>query len=142
MIRLYRNEKGVTLVEMLAAISITALIVVMITSTHIFVQKQFKDQRQHLEQINDLTYVLKLITNDFRQTSPDDITVPDERNLILGTDHYSWDLAEEAIFKNGQIIVREIELFSVGEHDREIHVMIKQSDGEEKSLILTRREDG
>lgn len=139
--RLYRNEKGVTLVEMLAAISITALIVVMITSTHIFVQNQFNNQRQELDQINDLTYVLKLITNDFRKTPPAAIEVIDERNINLGTEHYSWDMTEEALYKNGQIIVRQIESFFVTEHEQEIHLTIKQTDQEEKMLILTRREE-
>lgn len=139
--RLYRNEKGVTLVEMLAAISITALIIVMITSTHIFVQKQFNNQRQELDQINDLTYVLKLITNDFRKTPPAAIEVIDERNINLGTEHYSWDMTEEALYKNGQIIVRQIESFFVTEHEQEIHLTIKQTDQEEKMLILTRREE-
>lgn len=139
--RLYRNEKGVTLVEMLAAISITALIVLMITSTHIFVQNQFNNQRQELDQINDLTYVLKLITNDFRKTPPAAIVVTDEHNLLLDSDHYSWDIAEEALYKNGQIIVRQIESFFVTEHEQEIHLTIKQTDQEEKMLILTRREE-
>src|SRR5690625_204521 len=138
-----KNEAGLTLVEMLATISIASMIILMITSTHLFIQKQYNKQSEQISQLNDMTYVMKLITHDFRRAEPQSINVDenDEHLITIGDNHYIWDESEEVIKKNEMIIVNHISGFSVMEKNKEIHIYIQHANEKEKNLILTRREE-
>src|SRR5690625_5981783 len=102
------NEKGLTLVELLATISIASLLIIMITSAHVLVQNQFNQQQENIEEINNISYVLKQITNDFRRANPDDIGEVSDHSIKLGDIEYKWDEEGKTIQKNGTTIVKDI----------------------------------
>lgn len=137
-----RNEKGLTLVEMLATISIASMLILMISSTHLFVQNQYNKQTEQIKQLNDMTYVIKLITHDFRRAESENIKVDgnNEHMIVIGENRYEWNKSEEAIKKNDNIVVHQITSFFVREENEEINISIKQANEKEQKFILTRRE--
>jgi|SRR5690625_3577682 len=145
-----KNEAGLTLVEMLATISIASMIILMITSTHLFIQKQYNKQSEQISQLNDMTYVMKLITHDFRraESRSDDpnkeesVVIKSEHSIDIGKHNYTWDESQELINRNQNPIMNNISDFSVIEENHKIiHISFKHVDGKAENLTLTRREE-
>lgn len=86
-IRMYKNikeEKGVTLVELLAVIVVIAIVSSLITGVLIQVQKQYRANTEAIGNLTDLTTAAKGITRDIR--TADDVTVENNILTILHDD--------------------------------------------------------
>lgn len=66
MFNIHRNEKGITLVELLAVFVISGIVVMLIIGVHIFTQKQFQTQTEDAQRLTDVTIAMKEITKDIR----------------------------------------------------------------------------
>ncbi len=78
---LLKNETGVTLVELLAAIAILGIVIALAGSIHIFGQRQFRSQTESAGQANDLSHALTVMSTDLRRYSPDQVQVT-AKNVI------------------------------------------------------------
>ena len=65
--KLLNNERGLTLVELLAVLVIGAIILLLINNVHMFGQNQYNKQSKQAEQIYNVTYAAKVITNEIRK---------------------------------------------------------------------------
>ena len=72
---LLKNETGVTLVELLAAIAILGLVIALAGSVHIFGQRQFLSQTESAGQANDLSHALTVMSTDLRRYSPGQVQI-------------------------------------------------------------------
>lgn len=81
--RLLKNEKGVTLVELLAVMVIGGIVMVLIMSIFSNGQKQYSSQTAKAEQLNDVRYAAKVITKEIRKA--ENFTW-DETSLTIGTE--------------------------------------------------------
>ncbi|MEK5039118.1 PilW family protein [Sporosarcina sp. FSL K6-3457] len=86
------NERGLTLVELLAVIAISSVIILLILNVHVFGQKQYKEQSTKAEQLYDVSYVAKIITKEIRKS----ISAETDGSKIL---ILNKNLSDEIIFK-------------------------------------------
>lgn len=69
------DETGITLVELLAAISILSIVILLAGSVHMFGQKQFIEQTKSASQANDLSYAMTVMSKDLRKKEATKIDV-------------------------------------------------------------------
>jgi prepilin-type N-terminal cleavage/methylation domain-containing protein len=63
---MFRNNKGVTLIELLAALSLLSIIIVLASSVHIFGQKQTNDQTTEIQNQANVRLAMKIMTKEIR----------------------------------------------------------------------------
>lgn len=64
-----RNDKGLTLVELLATLVIGAIVISLVMGIHISIQKQYKKQEADIGYFLDVTTAAKAITKDIRKAT-------------------------------------------------------------------------
>ena len=74
---MHKNEKGVTLIEVLAVLIIVTIVSLLVFSIMNSSSKQQKEQAREVKQIQDGAYILKQITKDLRKSYEVDLTTPD-----------------------------------------------------------------
>ena len=84
--RKYLNENGLTLIEILAAVVIASIVSITLTSILLDGTKNQSKQIQKNSELNDASYIMKIVTKDFRMTS-ETINIngtPNQYIFILG----------------------------------------------------------
>lgn len=76
------NEKGLTLVEVLAVLIIGSIILLLISNVHLFSQKQYKSQSENTRHLYDVTYAAKVITKEIRKVNASTIEISDDGHSI------------------------------------------------------------
>lgn len=66
MINKFKNERGLTLVELLATLVIGAMVASLIFGIHVMIQNQYRTQKAEIAYLLDVTTVAKAITKDIR----------------------------------------------------------------------------
>ncbi|WP_210468765.1 PilW family protein [Sporosarcina sp. 6E9] len=107
------NDRGITLVELLAVIVIGSLMLILISNIHIFGHKQSNDQSENSKNLFDVSYAAKMITKEVRKAE----TVNAEGDILT----LNRGKQNEIVFKkqstslvmNGSPIVKEISEFIV-----------------------------
>lgn len=122
----YKNEHGMTLVELLAAIVIGAIIMIFVTSILSQSLNEQKRQTSNNEQLTEMRYVLKLITKDMRKSiSFDDnekrFSSPDNPNVAT----YKFDKINKSITRNDVVIVSNIKIFEIKKDSATSSIQIK-----------------
>ncbi|MRH42962.1 hypothetical protein GH741_09720 [Aquibacillus halophilus] len=129
---LINNEKGITLVELVATLAIMSMVIVLIGSVHIFGQKQFSSQTEQIKNQSNVRVAINTITKEIRSVGKTEVTV-NENVLTVGTGENSinYQLVNSEIRKNGKPIITGIEGFSVksgsDENTNEINITITSS---------------
>lgn len=135
----FRNEKGLSLAELLAAIAITAIIVIFISSIIIFIQKQYDAQREDVDNLTDIKIGLKSITRDLRKAET--VEIPNEHKLTINmegeTVTYELD-ANNNLLKNGASYIRNVKDFSVDKVGNTITFTISSGEQRESTTITLR----
>ena len=108
-----KNEKGLTIVEVLAVIIIGSIIMLLIFNVHLFSQKQYKSQSEKSRHLYDVTYAAKVITKEIRKAEK--VTVKDNMlTLTLNESNetiFEWQ--NDTIMKDGNSFILEISKFEV-----------------------------
>ncbi|KAB8137491.1 prepilin-type N-terminal cleavage/methylation domain-containing protein [Gracilibacillus oryzae] len=134
---MFKSEKGITLVELLAALALMSVIIALISSVHLFGQKQYRDQTAEISNYNEVRTVIALITSELRSTSADLIKVEDN-TLKIDEDLYS--LSSTHLNKNGQTISSQISEFSIKKTGTEVDISVtstEDNNGNTQSITTT-----
>lgn len=125
----FRNESGVTLVEILAVLTIASFIMTLIMGIHIFIQKQYNSQSKDAKQLTDVTIVAKVITQDIRKYDVEEAT----GRKIVFKDGPTYELIEDknVITRDGSDYVYEVETFNVKKTGEKIMLQIVSKSGKE-----------
>lgn len=115
MIKHWKTQKGITLVELLAAIVLTSIVMLLVYSVVMTGTKQYNSQLEKNDQLTDISYALKLITKDIRKTENPQLISSSE--IELNGINYSQN--GSTITRNGVIIARAIEDFIINDDDEE-----------------------
>lgn len=67
--KIIQQEKGVTLIELLVVIVLTSILGIILMNILFSSKKQYNDQVSDAVNLNELSYISKEITQDFRQSS-------------------------------------------------------------------------
>lgn len=107
---MYKNEKGITLVELLAVLAIMSVVIALISSVHLFGQKQYRDQSETMEHQSEVRVAVSQITKDIRKVS--NYSVNMGTNLFIIGD-FTYTLDGTKIKRNDTVISEEISDFSM-----------------------------
>lgn len=138
----WKSEKGLTLVELLAAVVLAALAMAIVYGLLMTGNKQYKNQIEKNNQLTDISYVLKIITKDIRKSvGPKKI---DTNEIDLDGINYLFD--GNAIKRNGVIVASSIDNFHVEVNNNKWIIVISSSAKEgigktEKTEIILRTGD-
>lgn len=117
---LLEDNKGFTLIEALASLTILSIIIILLGSVQVFGNKQYVNQYDFVENQTNIRYVVTLITKEIR--SVNEVSV--NSNIItIGTNEYR--LTNETIWKNDQPIVTNIHKFDVKQNGNNISLEIE-----------------
>ncbi|MCZ8533047.1 PilW family protein [Psychrobacillus psychrodurans] len=105
----WNNEKGITLVELLAAVVLASIVMLLVFSVLMSGTKQYKNQLEKNNQLTDISYALKMITKDIRKTENPRIISKSEIEL----NGINYSKVGNTITRNGDVIARNIEMFFV-----------------------------
>lgn len=121
----FKNEEGITLIELLASLALLSVVIILIGSVHIFGQKQFSSQTEANSQANDLRYSLAMISREAR--SAENVKVMSANEIVIDGNTYLFD--KPTLKKNTTIISSRVEDFKVGEleKDKLIHITIEST---------------
>lgn len=134
---LLKNNKGLTLVELLAVIVISSIIMIVLFSIFLNGQNQAQTQRDKNLQLIDVAYVLKVLTREIRKT--DIVEVQNNDTLIIDNEIYTFNSADNTITKNGDVFQNNINQFQVNKVLNKITIQITSIDGiTQKTEIVLR----
>lgn len=132
MTRKVRNEKGMTLVELLAVFVISGMVVLLIIAIYLYVQNQFQQQAEQSHQLTDVTIAMKEITKDIRSR---EILEWDEARLTF-TDGKTYELHQDVLFRNDAPYIYKVDRFVIEMIEDELSIEIISLNGQEISTTL------
>ena len=126
---IFQNEKGMTLLEVLAVTIIASIVSVLLLSILINSNTTSNKQMKSSMQLTDASYMLKVITKDARKStqlivSGDDYTLKNNQN----TDEfiYTYNREQKILTRNTEVIASNIENFSIDNMGTYISIRIEQ----------------
>lgn len=119
----FKNEKGMTLIELLAALALMSIIIALIGSAHIFGQKQYRNQTEEINYQEQVRYVMAAITKEIRSSEADQVSVISINEITIDTNNYKFS-EKPNIYKNSTVLSDQISNFVVDEVDGKIEISI------------------
>lgn len=101
-----KNNQGITLLEILLAITILSMVLILISQVQIMGQKQFINESNKVNHLENVRLAAKIITKEIRK---ENAFVIDGERLIIGTDEYKLEGTD--IVKNGTPFIHYIDDF-------------------------------
>lgn len=130
------NEKGVTLVEILAVVVLTALAAILIFKVQLTSSEQYDKQLKQNQQLNEMSYVLKVITKEMRKTT--DITSIND-GIKINNVEYKFDKNTMSISKDNENFATNIREFNVKYKDNGWNIIIENLDGKKAETKIVVR---
>jgi prepilin-type N-terminal cleavage/methylation domain-containing protein len=107
---MFKSNKGVTLIELLAALSLLSIIIVLASSLQIFSQKQTKNQTTEIQNQSNLRLAINVITKEIR--SADSVKVPNNNQLEIYkmSSKYVYKFENNTLKKDDQPLIPDLQL--------------------------------
>lgn len=141
--KLFRNEQGLSLAELLATLAIGSLFIILIMSIHILIQKQYNSQSEDIKRLTDVTIAVTSITKDIRafdvtEVSGDTITFESGDGELVT---YVFNKDNKVLQKNDTNYIYGIKHFNVTQEDQRIILEIVSESGKEINTTIMLREE-
>ena len=120
-----KDETGITLVELIAAISLLMIVILLAGAIHMFGQRQFKTQTESASQANDFSYALTVMTTELRKSQPDLVVVENGNKIIIDGVEVFWQKGDK-LYHLGSVIAEDIGEFIPKKDDDSIEITITQ----------------
>lgn len=104
-----KNESGMTLVELLAALALVSLVVILINTVFFFTQRNADSLSTESDVQENLLLAMKVVTKDVR--SADKAEADENFNLYLN-DKKPYALQNQVLYKNGNPVAEDIVSFN------------------------------
>lgn len=114
------RERGITLVEVLASLSILSIILILASSVHLFGLKQVSTQSKQIQNQSDDRLAIKLITKEIRKASKVEVNAPN----VLTIDGVNYQLKGTNLQKGSEIFIPNINKFLVAKYGVQIKLTI------------------
>lgn len=111
------SEKGVTLIELLAALFLLSIILLLASSVHLLGLKQSSSQTSEIQNQSNVRLAMNIITREIRKASTvsfiniDDTDLSNDQLKINGVDIYK--LENKNITKNANPLITNIQTFTL-----------------------------
>jgi len=116
-----KSERGVTLVELLAAISLLSIVLLLASSVHLFGQKQMNSQSDEVQIQSQERLAANLITKEIRKAKTVEVKNP---NQLTVNDTDTYKLEGTTIQKNNEEFMTKINGFSVSKNGNQVSLKI------------------
>ena len=129
-----QNQRGVSLLEVIASISLISIIILLINSFHLFGQKQMISQTDEIQNQANTRIALNIITKEIR--TAENVSIVDDVLIINHTDKYKLD--SNKIMKNNIALINNIKHFTFAfdeEEEKKIHLLIESIPFKEEKAI-------
>ncbi|WP_181347476.1 PilW family protein [Thalassobacillus sp. CUG 92003] len=126
------NQRGMTLVELLAALAVMTIVLLLMGSLSLFGQKQFMSQTNSVEDQANVRHAVSFLTKEIR--GAESVSVDDH---VLSIDNDNYQLIDGEIVRDSTTVAQSIKTFHVVKSSNEIKINItgaSQHDGDGKSL--------
>lgn len=84
-----KNEKGITLIELLAALALVSMVILLASSVQLFGQKQVNNQTNEIQNQSNVRLALNIVTKEIRKAS--NVSVTNNVLTINNTDIYKLE---------------------------------------------------
>lgn len=139
------NQKGITLVELLAAITLLSLVSVLVMS--IIIQSQNTYKRNQLTNITttEMSLLINTMTRDIRQY-PQQVAVasnvltispPNEDPIV-----YRFDSAQDELKRNNQVVISNVHDFTIAIEEGIMKLELEDSNEKEWTSTIAIRTGG
>ena len=105
------NQKGLTLVELMAVIVIMSILFIFVSRIQLTSNDQYTLQTEKNNQLTDLSYTLKVLTKDIRKSGK----APEihGNTYRIGSEIYVFDAATNSLLRNETLLAHSITAFSI-----------------------------
>ncbi len=134
-----KNEKGLTLVEVLATFTILSVFVLLISSIHLFGVKQYHNQATEAQLQSNVRLAMKSITKDLR-TYPNRVTIENEPEKQFIVNGSTYRIENNQLKKDNTILASHISAFTYHYINNKVQIEIQSvpsENGEQVSLSTT-----
>lgn len=147
------NEKGVTLVELLAVTVVIAIVSSLVIGVLIGIQKQYTAQSDEVGGLTDVTIAAKAITKDLRsayvkeedvgELTPVEVESPEKVTIRIGHEEIVYELVDDVLQRNGSDYLYRVKDFYISKEDDNalVEIKIKSQTGKELEVKIVLREE-
>src|SRR5690625_539885 len=108
------NESGITLVELLAALVISSIIIILTINLFMAFHKQYGKQSDEVRDLTNVSTAAQAITKDIRSATHIDVNTVEKSITINKTGQtITYKLVDDHLEKNNQIYLYNIDEFFV-----------------------------
>ena len=128
------NEKGLTLIEVLASIVLLTIVSLLTINLLISGQNEHTKQVSANTQLQDVSYAMKLMTKDVRKGTKAVTATPGstiqfnildfDDNLIA---NYHYEASTKQLYRNSVVIANEVVQFESNIVDRDLSIILKNN---------------
>lgn len=135
--KLVSDNRGLTLVELLAVIVLLSIILIMVSSIHLMGVKQYNVQSQVIKNQDNVRLAMSMLTKDVRSASTVSVT-NNQLTLATGSQTTIYSQGQSALNKNGYPVIKGISQFIVIQNGNKVTItLVSSQDPEGKSATLS-----
>lgn len=140
-----RNQRGITLVELLAVITLLSVVSLLIIGIIIQAQGTYKRNQVTNFTTTEISLLVNSVTRDIRQF-PEGVSVSNDMLTIQTSDDemitYKFDSVESSIKRNDNILLRSVTEFVPVLNDGLVTIEIKDNSGKKWTSTIVIRKGG
>lgn len=137
------QEHGLTLIEILAAITITSFITLILFSVLMNGHHAYQTQNEENEHLINISFLLKELTREVRKADNVKVALDSNGNhsLLIGDlQLFEWDPTTKLINKNGVPFAKQIDEFIVQYLNGTVTIQIRSNEKVNRTVIVVRGE--
>lgn len=144
-VKIMSNQKGITLVELLAAITLLSLVSVLVMSIIIQSQNTYKRNQLTNMTTTEMSLLINTMTRDIRQ-HPQQVAVasnvltispPNEDPIV-----YRFDSAQAVLKRNNQVVISNVHNFTIAIEEGIMKLELEDSNEKEWTSTIAIRTGG
>lgn len=131
-----RNEKGITLIELLAVLAISSVILSLIIGVTVNGQKTYSQQANSAEQLAEIRYAVKVITKEVRKAER--LKVETNQLTIFHETPLVFRLEDGQVLQNGSLLASGIDelIFAVDGSTLSISIATEETRGKQQDTLV------
>lgn len=129
-----KNERGITLIELVIVLALLGVVVSMMVSPIVFTYNNFNNQNERTNIISNARETMDYLTREIRKSNAVDIV---GNEIIINSSVYR--LEDRVLYKDDKKIIEGIDELNINKTDNTINIeiVIKDSGGKDHILSST-----